>query len=69
MVTIENPSTSTQPLDNSSSGSPYLLIFVLLYFAFHQPRCDNDLFSIPLSAIGGRVLLWARDMHLVFQQV
>ncbi|MCM0041191.1 MAG: CusA/CzcA family heavy metal efflux RND transporter [Algoriphagus sp.] len=40
-----------------------LLIFVLLYFAFSSARDAFMIFTaIPLSAIGGIVLLWMRDM-------
>ncbi|SFU15499.1 cobalt-zinc-cadmium resistance protein CzcA [Algoriphagus locisalis] len=39
------------------------LIFVLLYFAFSSSRDALMIYSaIPLSAIGGVLLLWARDM-------
>lgn len=39
------------------------LIFVLLYFAFSSTRDALMIYSaIPLSAIGGIVLLWIRDM-------
>jgi cobalt-zinc-cadmium resistance protein CzcA len=39
------------------------LIFVLLYFAFSSAREAIMIYSaIPLSAIGGVVLLWIRDM-------
>lgn len=39
------------------------LIFVLLYFAFSSTRDALMIYSaIPLSAIGGILLLWARDM-------
>jgi heavy metal efflux system protein len=40
-----------------------LLIFVLLYFAFSSAKDAVMIFTaIPLSAIGGIVLLWMRDM-------
>jgi len=40
-----------------------LLIFVLLYFAFSSTKDAIMIYSaIPLSAIGGIVLLWIRDM-------
>jgi len=40
-----------------------LLIFVLLYFAFSSAKDAFMIFTaIPLSAIGGIVLLWMRDM-------
>ncbi|MFC5625622.1 CusA/CzcA family heavy metal efflux RND transporter [Algoriphagus winogradskyi] len=40
-----------------------LLIFILLYFAFSSSRDALMIYSaIPLSAIGGVLLLWARDM-------
>ena len=40
-----------------------LLIFILLYFAFHSIKQGLLIFSaIPLSAIGGVVALWLRDM-------
>ncbi len=40
-----------------------LLIFVLLYFAFSSVKDAFMIFTaIPLSAIGGIVLLWMRDM-------
>jgi cobalt-zinc-cadmium resistance protein CzcA len=40
-----------------------VLIFVLLYFAFSSARDAIMIYSaIPLSAIGGVFLLWARDM-------
>src|SRR5690606_39394993 len=40
-----------------------LLIFVLLYFAFHSVREALLIFTaIPLSAVGGILLLWIRDM-------
>ncbi|PZX55889.1 cobalt-zinc-cadmium resistance protein CzcA [Algoriphagus ratkowskyi] len=39
------------------------LIFVLLYFAFSSAKDALMIYSaIPLSAIGGVLLLWARDM-------
>ena len=39
------------------------LIFVLLYFAFSSTKDALMIYSaIPLSAIGGVLLLWARDM-------
>ncbi|MEB2776774.1 CusA/CzcA family heavy metal efflux RND transporter [Algoriphagus sp. D3-2-R+10] len=39
------------------------LIFILLYFAFSSTRDALMIYSaIPLSAIGGVLLLWARDM-------
>ncbi|SFG60779.1 cobalt-zinc-cadmium resistance protein CzcA [Algoriphagus hitonicola] len=40
-----------------------ILIFVLLYFAFSSARDALMIYSaIPLSAIGGVLLLWMRDM-------
>ncbi len=40
-----------------------ILIFVLLYFAFSSTKDALMIYSaIPLSAIGGVVLLWLRDM-------
>jgi cobalt-zinc-cadmium resistance protein CzcA len=40
-----------------------LLIFVLLYFAFSSAKDAFMIFTaIPMSAIGGIVLLWMRDM-------
>ena len=40
-----------------------LLIFILLYFAFSSLRDTLIIFSaIPLSAVGGVLLLWLRDM-------
>lgn len=40
-----------------------LLIFVLLYFAFHSVRQSLLIYTaIPLSAIGGVFALWIRDM-------
>jgi cobalt-zinc-cadmium resistance protein CzcA len=40
-----------------------VLIFLLLYFAFSSTRDALMIYSaIPLSAIGGVLLLWARDM-------
>src|SRR5690554_5478568 len=40
-----------------------LLIFVLLYFAFHSVRDALLIFSaIPLAAVGGIFVLWLRDM-------
>ncbi len=40
-----------------------LMIFVLLYFAFHSVKQGLLIFTaIPLSAIGGVVALWLRDM-------
>lgn len=40
-----------------------ILIFVLLYFAFSSARDALMIYSaIPLSAIGGVLLLWLRDM-------
>ncbi len=40
-----------------------LLIFVLLHFAFHSIRDALMIFSaIPLSAVGGILLLWVRGM-------
>lgn len=40
-----------------------ILIFVLLYFAFSSTRDAAMIYSaIPLSAIGGVLLLWFRDM-------
>ncbi|MBM3442677.1 MAG: CusA/CzcA family heavy metal efflux RND transporter [Bacteroidetes bacterium] len=40
-----------------------LLIFVMLYFAFHSIQYGLLIFSaIPLSAIGGILSLWLRDM-------
>ncbi len=40
-----------------------LLIFILLYFTFHSIKESLLIFSsIPLSAIGGVVALWARGM-------
>ena len=40
-----------------------LLIFVLLHFAFHSVRDALMIFSaIPLSAVGGILLLWVRGM-------
>src|SRR5690606_16636698 len=40
-----------------------LLIFLLLYFAFGSVKYGMLIYSaIPLSAIGGILLLWARDM-------
>lgn len=40
-----------------------LLIFLLLYFAFHQVKYALLIFSaIPLAAIGGVVALWLRGM-------
>ncbi|MDM9630131.1 CusA/CzcA family heavy metal efflux RND transporter [Robiginitalea aurantiaca] len=40
-----------------------ILIFVLLYFAFKSLRDTLIIFSaIPLSAVGGVLLLWLRDM-------
>ena len=40
-----------------------LLIFVLLYFAFHSLKDTLIIFSaIPLAAVGGVFLLWLRDM-------
>lgn len=40
-----------------------VLIFLLLYFAFSSVRDALMIYSaIPLSAIGGVLLLWARDM-------
>lgn len=40
-----------------------ILIFVLLYFAFSSTRDAMMIYSaIPLSAIGGVLLLWVRDM-------
>lgn len=40
-----------------------LMIFVLLYFAFHSLKQGLLIFSaIPLSAIGGVLALWLRDM-------
>jgi len=40
-----------------------LLIFVMLYFAFKSLREALMIYSaIPLSAVGGVLLLWARDM-------
>lgn len=39
------------------------MIFVLLYFAFHSVKQGLLIFSaIPLSAIGGVIALWLRDM-------
>jgi cobalt-zinc-cadmium resistance protein CzcA len=39
------------------------MIFVLLYFAFHSIKQGLLIFSaIPLSAIGGVIALWLRDM-------
>lgn len=40
-----------------------LLIFILLYFAFHSVREALIIYSaIPLAAVGGVLLLWIRDM-------
>lgn len=40
-----------------------LLIFVLLYFAFHSVKKALIIYSaIPLAAVGGVLLLWLRDM-------
>src|SRR5690606_30933163 len=40
-----------------------LLIFVLLYFAFHSVKEALMIYSaIPLAAVGGVLLLWIRDM-------
>ena len=40
-----------------------LLIFVLLYFAFHSVKEALMIYSaIPLSAVGGVLFLWLRDM-------
>src|SRR5690606_9671416 len=40
-----------------------LLIFILLYFAFHSAKEALLIFTaIPLSAVGGVLLLWMRDM-------
>ncbi|TBN00225.1 CusA/CzcA family heavy metal efflux RND transporter [Hyunsoonleella flava] len=40
-----------------------ILIFVLLYFAFHSIKEALLIFSaIPLAAVGGILLLWLRDM-------
>lgn len=40
-----------------------LLIFILLYFAFHSIQKALIIFSaIPLAAVGGILLLWVRDM-------
>ena len=41
-----------------------LLIFVLLYFAFHSVKQTLIIFStVPMSAIGGIMALWLRDMN------
>ncbi|HNY01427.1 MAG TPA: CusA/CzcA family heavy metal efflux RND transporter, partial [Bacteroidales bacterium] len=41
-----------------------LLIFVLLYFAFHSMRQTLIIFTtVPMSAIGGIVALWLRGMN------
>ncbi|MCX6303453.1 MAG: CusA/CzcA family heavy metal efflux RND transporter [Bacteroidetes bacterium] len=41
-----------------------LLIFVLLYFAFHSVRQTLIIFTaVPMSAIGGIFALWMRDMN------
>ncbi len=41
-----------------------LLIFVLLFFTFHSFRQTMLIYSaVPLSAIGGVLSLWLRDMH------
>src|SRR5690554_3721512 len=40
-----------------------VLIFILLYFAFHSVKDALMVYSaIPLSAVGGILLLWIRDM-------
>ena len=40
-----------------------LLIFIMLYFAFGSVKEALLIFSaIPLSAVGGVLLLWLRDM-------
>jgi len=40
-----------------------LLIFILLYFAFHSVKEALLIYTaIPLSAVGGVLLLWIRDM-------
>ena len=41
-----------------------LLIFVLLYFTFRSVKQSLLIYSaVPMSAIGGVVALWVRDMH------
>ena len=41
-----------------------LLIFVLLYFAFHSVKQTLIIFTaVPMSAIGGIFALWLRDMN------
>ncbi|MEI6172162.1 MAG: CusA/CzcA family heavy metal efflux RND transporter [Bacteroidota bacterium] len=41
-----------------------LLIFVLLYFAFHSAKQTFIIFTaVPMSAIGGVFALWMRDMN------
>jgi cobalt-zinc-cadmium resistance protein CzcA len=41
-----------------------LLIFVLLYFTFHSVKQSLLIYSaVPLSAIGGVIALWLRDMN------
>jgi len=41
-----------------------LLIFVLLYFAFHSVKQTLIIFTaVPMSAIGGIFALWMRDMN------
>jgi len=41
-----------------------LLIFVLLYFTFHSVKQSLLIFTaVPMSAIGGVLALWARDMN------
>ncbi len=41
-----------------------LLIFVLLYFAFHSVKQTIIIFTaVPMSAIGGIFALWLRDMN------
>lgn len=41
-----------------------LLIFVLLYFTFHSVKQSLLIFTaVPMSAIGGIVALWLRDMN------
>ncbi len=43
--------------------SALLLIFILLYFTFHSIRQGLIIYTaIPLSAIGGIIALWLRDM-------
>src|SRR5690606_27502482 len=40
-----------------------ILIFILLYFAFHSVKDALLIYSaIPLSAVGGILFLWIRDL-------